>query len=33
MPEDQLSPRDVQNAVNAVKKYKVKASFSEPGSR
>ncbi|WP_341531170.1 metal ABC transporter substrate-binding protein [Nostoc sp. UHCC 0302] len=31
IPEDQLSPADVQNAVNAVKKYKVKALFSEPG--
>ncbi len=31
MPEDQLTPADVQNAVNAVKKYKIKALFSEPG--
>ncbi len=31
IPEDQLSPVDVQNVVNAVKKYKVKALFSEPG--
>lgn len=31
IPEDQLSPTDVQNAVSAVKKYKVKALFSEPG--
>ncbi|MGJ5633604.1 metal ABC transporter substrate-binding protein [Nostoc sp. CALU 1950] len=31
IPEDQLSPTDVQSAVNAVKKYKVKALFSEPG--
>ncbi|MBH8552769.1 zinc ABC transporter substrate-binding protein [Nostocaceae cyanobacterium CENA357] len=31
IPEDQLSPADVQNAVNTVKKYKVKALFSEPG--
>lgn len=31
LPEDQLSPQDVQNAVNAVKKYNVKALFSEPG--
>ncbi|MBG1265030.1 metal ABC transporter solute-binding protein, Zn/Mn family [Nostoc sp. WHI] len=31
IPEDQLSPMDVQNAVNAVKKYKVKALFSESG--
>ncbi|MFN6490166.1 metal ABC transporter substrate-binding protein [Nostoc sp. DedQUE03] len=31
IPEDQLSPTDVQNAINAVKQYKVKALFSEPG--
>ncbi|WP_256871968.1 metal ABC transporter substrate-binding protein [Nostoc sp. TCL26-01] len=31
IPEDQLSPTDVQKAVNAVRKYKVKALFSEPG--
>jgi zinc transport system substrate-binding protein len=31
IPEDQLSPADVKNAVNAVKKYKLKALFSEPG--
>jgi zinc/manganese transport system substrate-binding protein len=31
IPEDQLSPTDVQKAVNAVKKYQVKALFSEPG--
>lgn len=31
IPEDQLSPADVQNVINAVKKYKVKALFSEPG--
>jgi zinc transport system substrate-binding protein len=31
IPEDQLAPTDVQNAVNAVKKYKVKALFGEPG--
>ncbi|WP_353929803.1 zinc ABC transporter substrate-binding protein [Okeanomitos corallinicola TIOX110] len=31
LPEDQLSPTDVQTAINAVKKYKVKALFSEPG--
>lgn len=31
IPQDQLSPTDVQNAVNAVKKYKVKALFREPG--
>ncbi len=32
IPEDQLSPTDVQNAVKAVKQYKVKALFGEPGS-
>ncbi|WP_420485256.1 metal ABC transporter solute-binding protein, Zn/Mn family [Iningainema tapete] len=31
IPEDQLAPADVQNAVKAVKKYKVKALFGEPG--
>ncbi|MBE9004462.1 zinc ABC transporter substrate-binding protein [Fortiea sp. LEGE XX443] len=31
IPEDQLSPTDVQRVVNTVKKYKVKALFSEPG--
>ncbi|MBL1200051.1 MAG: zinc ABC transporter substrate-binding protein [Nostoc sp. GBBB01] len=31
IPEDQLSPTDVQNTIKAVKKYKVKALFSEPG--
>ncbi|MBW4478221.1 MAG: metal ABC transporter substrate-binding protein [Tolypothrix brevis GSE-NOS-MK-07-07A] len=31
IPEDQLTPVDVKNAVNAVKKYKIKALFSEPG--
>ncbi|MEA5550109.1 zinc ABC transporter substrate-binding protein [Anabaena cylindrica UHCC 0172] len=31
IPEDQLSPADVQKAINAVKKYQVKALFSEPG--
>ncbi len=31
IPEDQLSPTDVQSAINAVKQYKVKALFSEPG--
>ncbi|KOP27749.1 ABC transporter substrate-binding protein [Hapalosiphon sp. MRB220] len=31
IPEDQLTPTDVQKAVNAVKKYKVKALFGEPG--
>ncbi|WP_308796663.1 metal ABC transporter substrate-binding protein [Tolypothrix sp. FACHB-123] len=32
IPEDQLSPTDVQNAVNAVKKYQVKALLTEPGT-
>jgi zinc/manganese transport system substrate-binding protein len=32
IPEDQLSPADVQNAVNAVKQYNVKALFGEPGT-
>lgn len=31
IPEDQLSPADVQKVVNTVRKYKVKALFSEPG--
>jgi len=31
IPEDQLSPQDVQNVVKTVKQYKVKALFSEPG--
>lgn len=31
IPEDQLSPQDVQKAVAAVKQYKVKAVFGEPG--
>lgn len=31
IPEDQLSPQDVQLAVAAVKQYKVKALFGEPG--
>ncbi|MBD2346843.1 metal ABC transporter substrate-binding protein [Anabaena subtropica] len=31
IPEDQLSPADVQKTVNTVKKYNVKALFSEPG--
>lgn len=31
IPEDQLAPADVQNAVNAVKKYKIKALFGESG--
>jgi zinc/manganese transport system substrate-binding protein len=31
IPEDQLSPTDVQNVVKTVKKYQVKALFSEPG--
>ncbi|WP_407886999.1 metal ABC transporter substrate-binding protein [Scytonema sp. NUACC26] len=32
IPEDQLSPTDVQNAVKAVKQYKVKALFGEPAT-
>jgi zinc transport system substrate-binding protein len=32
IPEDQLSPGDVQKAVNTVKHYNVKALFSEPGA-
>lgn len=31
IPEDQLSPVDVQKTVNTVKKYQVKTLFSEPG--
>jgi zinc transport system substrate-binding protein len=31
IPEKQLSPTDIQKVVNTVKKYKVKALFSEPG--
>jgi zinc transport system substrate-binding protein len=31
IPEDQLAPTDLKNAIDAVKKYKVKALFSEPG--
>jgi zinc transport system substrate-binding protein len=31
IPEDQLSPTDVQKAINAVKQYKAKAIFGEPG--
>lgn len=31
IPEDQLSPQDVQKALAAVKQYKVKALFGEPG--
>ena len=31
IPEKQLSPTDVQKVVNTVKKYQVKALFSEPG--
>ncbi len=31
IPEDQLSPADVQNTINAVRKYNVKALFGEPG--
>ncbi len=32
IPEDQLSPQDVQQAIAAVKKYNVKALFGEPGT-
>lgn len=32
IPEDQLSPTDVQKAINAVKKYNVKALFGESGT-
>lgn len=32
IPEEQLTPADVQKAVNAVKKYRVKALFGEPGT-
>ena len=31
IPEEQLSPQDVQRAMAAVKQYKVKALFGEPG--
>lgn len=31
IPEDQLSPTDVQKAISAVKQYKAKAIFGEPG--
>jgi zinc/manganese transport system substrate-binding protein len=31
IPEDQLSPADVQKTVDTVKQYKVKALFGEPG--
>lgn len=30
LPEDQLSPADVQKTIKTIKKYKVKALFSEP---
>lgn len=32
IPEDQLSPTDVRNTIDAVKQYKVKALFGEPGT-
>jgi zinc transport system substrate-binding protein len=32
IPENQLSPGDVQKTVNIVKQYKVKALFGEPGT-
>jgi len=31
IPEDQLSPTDVQKAISAVRQYKAKAIFGEPG--
>lgn len=31
IPEDQISPVDVQKTIDAVKQYKVKALFGEPG--
>lgn len=31
IPEDQLSPGDVQKTIDTVKQYKVKALFGEPG--
>ena len=31
IPDDQLSPADVGSTINAVKQYKVKALFGEPG--
>ncbi len=31
IPEDQLSPTDIQKTIAAVKQYKVKALFGEPG--
>jgi zinc transport system substrate-binding protein len=32
IPEDQLTPADIQNVINSVKKYKVKTLFNEPGT-
>ena len=32
IPEDQLSPQDIQRAIATVKKYNVKAVFGEPGT-
>jgi len=32
IPEDQLSPQDIQRAIAAVKKYNVRAVFGEPGT-
>lgn len=32
LPEDNLSPADVQRAIAAVREYKVKALFGEPGA-
>ncbi|MDJ0734955.1 MAG: zinc ABC transporter substrate-binding protein [Nostocaceae cyanobacterium] len=31
IPEDQLTPQDIQRTIDAVKKYKVKTLFGEPG--
>lgn len=32
VPEDQLSPGDLEKTITAVKKYKIKALFGEPGT-
>lgn len=32
LPEDQLSPTDVQKTIDTVRQYKVKALFGEPGT-
>ncbi len=31
LPEDQLTPKDIQKTIDAVEKYQVKALFGEPG--